>query len=266
VKVYLSVTNQEGFPLESFNHYNFAVVESSSAGRAEIGRDLLFVKSASEDGKSTASSMVMDYSDYMYDSLQGNMENAVKLFIMLMQSGDVAEIVKFAYYPEIVQVFTSNKSDLTAAVEAPWGGATGGSSLIDGIYMGMIDASEREELAAVYALSMGWENSSQHSMAHLRELADSTGIPCYAFGMGMGDTLTLREIADFTGGRFFYVPGLDDPTEMYQILSGMLKKCYVLKWTIQSPSGSDVHLSIATEYTCGNGTLTSTATGVFTAP
>jgi hypothetical protein len=266
VKIYLSVTDQGGFPLQNFNQYNFAVVESSAAGRVEIGTDLLTAKSVDQSGKSTASAMVMDYSDYMPGSLISDMEGAVKLFIVLMQSGDVAEIIKFAYYPEVFQTFTSSKSDLTAAVEAPWGGATGGSSLVDAIYTGMLHASEREELRAVYALSMGWEASSQHSMAQLRELADSTGIPCYTFGMGVGDTLKLCEIADFTSGRFFYVPGLENPAEVYEVLSGMLKKCYELKWTIQSPAGSDVHVSITTEYTCGNGTLTSTATGLFTAP
>ena len=266
VKVYLSVTDQQGLPLENFNHYNFAVVESSSAGTVNVDSDNLDAKSVAQTGQGTATAVVMDYSDYMPENLRSDMESAVKLFITFMGSGDAAEIVKYSYYPEVVQSFTSSKDDLTAAVEAPWTGPGGGAALIDAVYVAMLDASTRAELSAVYAMSMGWEYSSQHTIGQLGELADSTLIPCYTFGMGAGDTLKLSEIADLTGGRFFYVPELEDPAKTYELLTGVLKKSYVLEWDIRSPSGSEVHVTITTEYVCGNGTLTSTATGVFTAP
>jgi hypothetical protein len=266
VEAYLCVTDQEGLPLENFNHYNFAVVESSAAGRVEIGSGGLTAKSVAQTGQGTATAVVMDYTDDMPDNLIADMESAVKLFIMFMGSGDVAEIIKYSYYPGVVQSFTSDKDQLNAAVEEPWAGPGGGSALIDAVYTGLSDASTRDELSAVYAMSLGWESSSQHTLDELRQLADSSGIPCYTFGMGAGDTLKLSEIADLTGGRFFYVPELEDPTKVYELLTGMLKKTYVLEWTIQSPSGSEVHVTITTEYTCGNGTLTSTATGTFVAP
>ncbi len=265
-KAYLSVTDQEGLPLQNFNHFNFSVVESTATTRLEISSEELTVKTAEEIGAATASAMVMDYSIHMPDSLKGDVENAVKLFILLMRSSDVAEIIKYSDYPYVAQVFTSDKDLLTAAVEAPWGGAGGRAALIDAVYQAILDASVRDELKAVYAMGLGWEEASLHTLTELFQLADVACVPCYAFVFGEGDTLTLKEIADYTGGRLFYIPSLDEPEKIYELLSGMLKKSYVIEWDVKSSSGSEVALSIKTDYTCGNGALTSTATGLFIAP
>jgi hypothetical protein len=265
-KACLSVTDQEGVPLQNFNHFNFSVVESTASSRFEVASEQLTVKTVEETGLATASAMVMDYTIHMPESLKGDAENAVKLFIFLMKSGDVAEIIKYADYPYVAQIFTSDKDLLTTAVEDPWGGAGGRAALIDAVYQAILDASEREELKAVYTIGLGWEEASQHTLAELFELADATNVPCYGFVFEDGDTLTVKEIADYTGGRLFYIPSLDEPEKIYELLSGMLKRSYVVEWQVKSSSGSEVALSITTDYTCGNGALTSTATGIFTAP
>jgi len=266
VKVYLSVTNQNGTPIDSLNSYNFEVEERTSSGTLPVESEEIDVTTVEQSGSAIATSMIMDYSGSMSGQPIVDMETAIKSFINNMQSGDKGEIIKFSDYPEVVQSFTTNKNALISAVDEEWPGAGGSTALYDAIYLGLTDTYSQSGMKAVLAFTDGCENASVHSKSELLSHADALRIAIYTIGLGGVDEQELQELANYTGGRYFYAPTSQDLKDIYDLISGQLRKSYVLKWAVKSKSGLKVTLSITTTYTGGNGTFSDIATGEFTAP
>lgn len=262
VKAYISVTNQEGTPLENFNVANFEVTEGTIP--VELGE--ITFNSFEGGGGSIATPLIMDYSGSMSGQPIVDMETAVKSFISKMQAQDIAEIIKFSSWVEVSQSFTSNKDLLTLAVDSSWSGAGYSTALCDAIYTGITDASQQTGLKATLAFTDGYENCSSHTWSDVIQHALNSKLAIYTIGLGECDSSHLKLVADTTGGRYFYAPTSQDLQNIYQLISGQLQKSYTLKWNVKSQSGSQVTIIIRVTYECGNGTFESISTGSFVAP
>jgi VWFA-related protein len=268
VKVYLSVTDQDGTPLENFKRGNFEVSEVTTTKTYDVDLGDITLSTVGQSGQPVATAMVMDYSGSMSGQPSTDMETAVKTFIGLMQTQDKAEIIKFSDYAEVVQSFTSNKSSLTAAVDGSWPGAGGMTALCDGIWQGVTDAGSVSGMRAVIAFTDGKENSSSysHMWPYLIPYAQSNHVAIYTVGLGDCDSLILKDACTSTGGRFFYAPTSQGLQQIYQLISRQLRKAYTLKWPVLTPKGASVQASITTTYAGGNGTFSKTAAASFVSP
>jgi len=266
VKVYFSLTNQEGTPLGSFNRFNFSIRESTATQVVEIGSEELTVNTVEGAGEPLATSIVMDYSQFMADTSKSHMASAAKVFIALMMTDDVAEIIKFSDWVEVVQAYTSDKNALNAAVDSFWPGSGGSAALYDAIYTGLIDTYGRPEFKGLLTFSAGWDNYSVMDTSQLYSYADTTGIPCYSICLDDSDSVFLQDVANRTGGRYFHSSMVLDPQKAYELFSGLQKKVYILRWNVQSPPGEGVTAIITASYRCANGTFAGTARGSFMAP
>lgn len=267
VKVYFSVTNQNGTPLERFNYFNFALVESTDTQVVKIDSSRVTVQTVEQSGRAMATSLIMDFSASVAGQPEADMKVAIKGFIEGMRSNDAGEVIKYSDLTEVIQHYTTHKGSLNSAVDAYWPGAYGRTALYDAVYLGMLHTDTRSELKLVLPLCDGWDDASQHSLWDIFSLADSTDVRCYTIGFGADvDTFNLKEIAWVTDGRFFYAPTSADLTKVYSSISNQIMKCYVLGWEVQSPTGSNVTAVITVSYECAKGTFTSTARSSFTAP
>jgi Ca-activated chloride channel family protein len=219
----------------------------------------------------------MDYSGSMYVGNQDSagkyqrildMENGVKTFVNALSTNDIAEIIKFDDYVYVVQPFTSSKQALLHAVDSTLnlGGST---ALYQSIYTGIQDVAAKSASSyarAVVAFTDGGENASSIDMATLLQAARSNAIPVYTIGLidsvyhstppGQNQYSTqeqiLVQIADSTGGFYFYAPNASQLQQIYNSISGQLSNAYTVSITWPSTSlpssGTSVTAVITVNY------------------
>ncbi len=227
-------------------------VTDSLAGQAVL-------QTVSSSGRNIAAAMTMDYSGSMYagpyDSVALkykrilNMESAVKTFVNAMGTNDKMEIVKFGSYNAInvIQAFTSSKTLLLRAADT-LSFDRNNTALYGSIVQSILDAKGQSSTSyarAVVAFTDGGENDSQVTRDSLFRAARRNGIPVYTVGLldsvyhttppgGYSEEKDLVQIADSTGGFYFYAPSGTQLAQIYQRISGQLSNSYQV--TIVWPS------------------------------
>lgn len=228
VSVYVSVTDQEGFPVTNLTEDNFSVSEDGTS-MAIIDSDI-----APEVTTPAAVALVMDYSRSMTAKAISDMEGAAKNFIDLLDEnlGEEAEIIKFSNTVEIVQGFTSDKTLLKAAVDAKID-FLGGTRLHDAVYQAVADAEKKlDARRAVIVLTDGNdEGDSNLTLDEVISDAAERGVPVFAIGLGEDiDIDTLNRLADETGGQSYSAPDSAALQAIYSQISEILENQYVLTY------------------------------------
>ncbi len=192
------------------------------------GRPVL--QTYSESGQNIAVSNVMDYSGSMSGRI-GDMENAVSVFFNNYESGDAAEVIKFGTNIDVVQSYTTNKSLLLTAAKAN-SFDRGWTNLFGSIYQGLLNTTTIDRSSfnrAVLAFTDGEDTQGAASKADIIALAQAERIPVFTIGLldkGSAGEQDLIEIADETGGFYYFSPGSDKLEEIYQRISGNLRNSY----------------------------------------
>jgi hypothetical protein len=290
------VTDQSGNPITGLAASN--VSASMRWGTPKVTAmdsvtGAIILQTLSQSGKNIAVAMTMDYSGSMfvgkYDSVAKryqrikDMETGVKTFVTAMGTQDRAEIIKFGSQSAIsvVQSFTSDKTLLTKAADT-LSYDYGFTALYSSIVRGLIDASGQSSSSfarAVVAFTDGGENDSNVPRDSIFRASRRNAIPVYTIGLldsvyhttppgGYvgGPEKDLVQIADSTGGFYFYAPNAATLVQIYQRISGQLSNAYTV--TINWPStglpaaGTTVYVTITVRY----GALTSTFVRSYTMP
>ena len=288
----LFVSDQDGNPVTGLTASN--VSASMRWGTAKIAVPdsvigTIILQTLSQSGKSIAAAMTMDYSGSMYvgvyDSVARryarikNMETAVKTFVSAMGTQDRAEIIKFGSVSAInvVQTFTSDKVLLARAADT-LSYDRGMTALYSSIVRGVLDASAQSSAnyaRAVVAFTDGGENDSSVPRDSIFRASRRHAIPVYTVGLldssehttppgGYSSERDLVQIADSTGGFYFYAPNAAGLVQIYQRISGQLSNAYsiVVNWpgTGLPPAGTFVTVTIKVTF----GSLSSTFVRTFT--
>jgi VWFA-related protein len=253
------IADQSGNAITGLTSQNISVqLTWGSTVNSVVGT--VVIQSLAQSGKNIAVATTMDYSGSMYAGTYNSsssqyqrildMESGVKTFVNALKTNDVCEIVKFDDYVYVVQPFTSSKQTLLHAVDSVLS-LGGNTALYQSIYTGIQDVAGKSASSyarAVVAFTDGGENSSSIDMATLLQTARSNAIPVYTIGL-LDSTLhstppgqkstqerTLVQIADSTGGFYFYAPNATQLTQIYNSISGQLSNAYTV--TITWPSTS----------------------------
>ncbi len=211
------------------------------------------------------------------------MESAVKTFVTAMGTQDRAEIIKFGSLSSInvVQSFTSDKALLTKAADT-LSFDRGLTALYSSIVRGVLDASTQSSSSfarAVVAFTDGGENDSNVPRDSIFRASRRNAIPVYTVGLidsiyhtvppgqqTYSPERDLVQIADSTGGFYFYAPNAAQLVQIYQRISGQLSNAYTItiNWpgTTLPPAGTLVTVTITIQY----GGFTSTFTRTYTMP
>jgi len=269
--IFLSVTDQIGYPIVGLNKLNFEVAMINDAGVQVIDDILLSSTGGPGTLHNVAGALTLDYSGSMHvDSMDiPNMEAAVHAFIDLKSTPDIMEIIKHDHVVQLMQAFTSDSALLHAAVDDDTTYTFGGSTAFYHACMnGLVDTHDTITgltgwLPAVIGFTDGKNNQMPIQPDTLVSLALQYQIPIYtvAYGSFTGqnapDTAALQFLADTTGGRYFFTPTSAGLQTLYQYINGQLTNAYVITFPFGNKANATI--KVTTTYKCGNGTLKSTA-------
>ena len=188
-------------------------------------------------------------------------KKAAKTFVNCMGSYDRIEVISFANYVTVDQSFTSDKQALCNAIDSLQ--SDGATALYDAIWQGLDDTDlEVNSRKAIIALTDGAENCSSNNHGGgdynftysywseypdnslLINYANSLNIPVYTVGL-QGFNFTrekvirdystteadLKEIAEETGGDYFYAPTSVDLKNIYEEITQRLEQQYIITFT-----------------------------------
>lgn len=231
--VYVSVTDQDGNVLTHFTQHNFDLSYMCKDQMDTINvNNPQFVPDHIKRNH-IAVGNTMDYSGSMSGNDIINMERAVKTFVRLKDENDFMQIIKFDGDIQIMNEFTNDTLLLMEVVEQPFGG--GFTAYYQAVYEGLLQVdsfitAQKSHFPAMIAFTDGHDNRSQITLAELIEEAQVRQIPIYTVGFGNVDQQGMTQLANETGGHYFYTPTGEQISDLYQTLSGQLHNIYCLQW------------------------------------
>lgn len=187
-----------------------------------------------------ALSLLIDTSASMENRLQLAQEAAVG-FARKLRPEDLAQVVDFDSRVEITQGFTNNVADLERAIRATMAG--GSTSLHNAIYISLkelakIRAKSQDDVRrrAIVVLSDGEDTSSLVTYEEVLDLAKRSETTLYTIGLQPKDApvskgfreaeFVLRQLAQETGGRAFFIGRTEDLKDVYGQIAEELSSQY----------------------------------------
>jgi len=282
------IADQDGNAITGITSQNISVkLTWGSSGNSVTGT--IVIQSLSQAGKNIAVAATMDYSGSMYSGTFNSssskyqrildMETGVKTFINALKTNDICEIIKFDDIVHVVKPFTSSKTVLLRAVDSSVSLA-GNTALYQSIYTGPQDASSKSAslyARAVVAFTDGGENASSITLSTLLQSARLNSIPVYTIGLldstshstPPGQSYnegTLVQIADSTGGFYYYAPSAAQLQQIYNNISGQLSNSYIINITWPSTSLPAAGTQVTIVFTVTYNGLTSVFNRKYTMP
>lgn len=233
VSLNVTVTDAQGHYITDLEQPDFTVLEDGAK------QELLYF------GKSNlpiALSLLIDTSASMEERLLVAQSAAVG-FAQRIREHDIAQVVDFDSRVEIVQGFTADKAVLETAIRKTSSG--GSTSLYNAIYIALkelakVKARNKDELRrqAIVLLSDGEDTTSLVSFEEVMELAKRSETSIYTIGLQPRDPTyvkgfreaeyVLRQFAQETGGRAFFVQKAEELTGVYGQIADELSSQYTL--------------------------------------
>jgi Ca-activated chloride channel family protein len=189
-----------------------------------------------------ALSLLIDTSASMEERLVVAQEAAVG-FAQRIRPQDLAQVVDFDSRVQVAQAFTSDKAALEKAIR---GTSSGGStSLYNAVYIALkelakVKASSADDVRrqAIVVLSDGEDTTSLVSFEEVMELAKRSETAIYTIGLqprepsalkGFREAeFVLRQFAQETGGRSFFVQKAEELTGAYGQIADELSSQYTM--------------------------------------
>ena len=191
--------------------------------------------------------LLMDTSASMYEKMSTAQEAAIG-FAARLRAEDLASVIDFDSGVNVLQDFTNSFDELRAAIRRTSAG--GSTSLYNAVYislnmLGKIDVTSVDEIRrqAIVMLSDGADTSSVVEFDDVLELAKRSDTVIYSIGLRSWDISTrrgfrefvLRQLAQETGGTYFFAAQADDLPAIYQRISDELSSQYALGYISKNP-------------------------------
>jgi Ca-activated chloride channel family protein len=231
VSLSVTVTDTHNRYLTDLEQDDFTVLEDGAR------QDLLYF---SKENLPIALSLLIDTSASMEERLL-IAQNAAVGFAHRIREQDLAQVIDFDSRVQIAQPFTSDKTALEAAIR---GTSSGGStSLYNAIYIALrelkkVRTTKQDEVRrdAIIVLSDGEDTTSLVSFEEVMELAKRSETSIYTIGLqprepayvkGFREAeFVLRQLAQETGGRAFFVQKAEELTGVYGQIADELSSQY----------------------------------------
>ena len=172
--------------------------------------------------------MLLDTSGSMLERLRP-VHDASEAFVRALRPIDQAMVIDFDDNVFLVQDSTKDKDEIVSALRSTE--ALGGTAMFDALAASYRKLGEVQGRKAVLLISDGDDTSSQFSYNRVLDEARANDALVYAIGIGGGvSRKPLKQLAESTGGRAFFVSDAEELGEIYERIIQELGNQYFLSY------------------------------------
>jgi VWFA-related protein len=221
IECYLTVGTDRGDSLLGLAAADFSVQVDG------VPQKIIRLASALDDGKSLAVALLVDGSGSMRPHLRQACE-AAAAFIAHTSSSDRIAVFSCNESLLLHQDFTIDHNSTLQALSAIR--ARENTAIFDAIKeIIALFKNVPAQRQALVVLTDGQDNRSRATVAENIQLAKDAGVPLFTVGLGPGsDDLSLRHLAEETGGEFFKALRAEDLLALYRKIAEHLSNQYIL--------------------------------------
>jgi len=223
----VTVMNDAGFIIGKLDENNFEVREDNVRELPIEVKEL----TAGEVGINVV--LVIDRSGSMRGDPIANAKQAAITFVDLMQSRDQSAIVSFSNHSRTDHQFSNNKDSLIAAISNIR--ANDGTAIFDAIIHAVNLMRDDLKNRAIILLTDGADNSSLHTYQQALTACLSHELRVFTIGLGLNpnspEENVLKNLANETGGLYYYSPTSSELEEIYKAISKLLHHRYQVSYT-----------------------------------
>jgi VWFA-related protein len=228
----VTVTDNAGYIVEKLDENNFEVHEDNV-------RELpIEVIELTDGGIGINVALVIDRSGSMEGQPIADAKQAASTFVGLMQINDKSAIVSFSNTVRTDHMFSSNKDSLIAAIADIK--AEGKTAVFDAVIHAVYLMNDDIQNRAIILLTDGADNSSMHNYQEALIACLSNEIRVFTIGLGLtrnsNEEVLLTDLANETGGVYYYSPTSSDLGEIYRMISKILHHRYQVSYTTHNPA------------------------------
>jgi Ca-activated chloride channel homolog len=172
--------------------------------------------------------IVLDSSGSMRDAMP-EVHQAAAAFVETLRPQDKALVIDFDDKVFLLQDLTSDQALLKEAATSTE--ALGSTALYDALHAAFRKLHGIEGRKAIVLLTDGDDTSSQFAYKRILEEAKAQSVLLYAIGLGDVRKSVLKEFAETTGGRSFFVGKASQLAEVYRKIAEELRRQYYLSYT-----------------------------------
>jgi VWFA-related protein len=175
--------------------------------------------------------ILLDSSGSMKEQLE-EVHHAASSFVDTLREGDQALVIDFDDKVFLVQDLTFDRAALKAAIQSTE--AIGGTAIYDALHAAYRKIGKLTGRKAIVLLSDGDDTASQFGFQRAIEEAKSNNTIIYSIGLGDGGGGAhrgpLKEFAEVTGGRAFFIKKASDLETVYRLIAEELRAQYYVAY------------------------------------
>jgi len=238
IELNLSISDAQGFPVKGLTEENFSITEDS-----QPVSDIVVIP-AQNVQQPLAFTLVIDTSGSMGGSstptpLQ-NAVQAAKAFINTLSSQDQVALVAFADQVTLVQDLTTDRTLVRNALDTLK--PNGNTALYDAVVQAVDILKNRSERRVIVLLTDGVDSGiGQFTFDDAVNEAARWAVPVYPIGFGSVDKSELEKFAFLTGGAAQIQPDSSTLQAAFQVVLGILREQYVLRFISSLPADDKEH-------------------------
>ena len=242
LKAYLSVSDQQGFPITSLDP---ALVRVTEDGNLISGKTVTALRNEEQP---LAIVIAIDTSGSVRGQPLQNAVAAAKVFINTLQAEDKVGVVSFNETAEVMSNLSNDHAAVITILENLV--AQGNTALYNGLIESINLLENRPERKVILLLTDGYETGqSTFKFDDVVNAANSWSTPIYPIGYGAVDRNTLERMGPLTGGFTQIRPDSNTLNEALTNVVNYLREQYLVEYTSTLPADNTEHeLSITVDY------------------
>ncbi len=194
--------------------------------------------------------ILIDTSGSMKDRLE-EVHKAASSFVETLREQDRAMIIDFDDKVFLIQDLTADHEALKEAVTSTE--AIGGTAIYDALHAAYRKLATIEGRKVIVLLSDGADSASQFSFDRVAEEAKARNVMIYPIGLGGGQggaprKGVLKEFADVTGGKFYFVTKAEDLAGVYERIAEELRKQFFIAYSTNNEEWDGRWIEIQVEH------------------
>jgi len=245
VTVYVRVENQAGNLVEGIPQEQFSV--------SEEGQPVVITAFTPVVVGGISTVLTLDRSSSMEErnKLQGAKDAAVT-YIQHIRTQDQVALVVFDDQVEVIHPFTADQDSLIKSVRALRTGDC--TAIYDGLYRSAELIEKEAGRRSIILITDGidcqdiegvTDQGSKHTLQESIDYVYQTSVPVYVIGLGDRSTndvragineTVLKQIAEATGGKYYYTPHADELAALYRSLAIETQLEYVVTYRSPRPT------------------------------